>query len=181
MNEEFEVLKIAVQRLNKAGIDYMVSGSVAANYYSVPRMTRDIDIVVEIKAEDVDKFVALFAKDFYFDEAAIRAEISRRGMFNLIHNQYVIKLDFIVRKDTDFQDSSFARRRRALVEDESLWFISPEDLVLAKLLWAKDSHSEIQLKDIKNLISMVNTLDLNYIDTWVSKLGLRQIYNEAKQ
>jgi len=62
-----------------------------------------------------------------------------------------------------------------------MWFISPEDLVVSKLSWAKDSHSEMQLKDVRNLIETVDNLDLKYIDNWISQLGLEQIYKEAKQ
>lgn len=181
MSEELEVLKIVTERLDYARIDYMISGSIAANYYTVPRMTRDIDIVVELKDTSIDKFVGIFEKDFYIDKETINAEILQRGMFNLIHNQYVIKVDFIVRKDTEFQNASFSRRKKVLIENSPMWFISPEDLILAKLLWARDNHSEMQLKDIKNLIKTTDDLDLKYIKGWVSKLHLEKIYKEARQ
>lgn len=181
MSEELEVLKIVTVRLNRANIAYMISGSMAANYYTVPRMTRDIDIVVELKDADIDRFVSLFEKDFYVDKKMIRDEVSLQGMFNLIHNQYVIKIDFIVRKDTEFQNISFSRRKKVSIEKNLMWFISAEDLILAKLLWAKDSHSEMQFKDIKNLIMTVNNLDSRYIERWISKLNLGKIYKEARR
>ena len=180
MNEELEVLKIVTQRLNKANIPYMVSGSMAANYYAVPRMTRDIDIVIELTKIDVGKFVSLFQEDFYIDKEMVEKEILRRGMFNLIHNQYVTKIDFIIRKETDFQNATFSRRRKILIENSPMQFISLEDLILAKLLWAKDSHSEMQLKDVRNLIETADNLDLKYIKNWVPQLGLEQIYKEVK-
>ncbi len=181
MTEELEVLKVVTQRLNKANIAYMISGSMAGIYYTVPRMTRDIDIVIELKSEDVDKFVSLFQNDFYLDKEMIKKEVLHRGVFNLIHNQYVIKIDFIIRKEEKFQSAAFSRRKEALIEDTPMWFISAEDLILAKLYWAKDSHSEMQLKDVRNLIEIVNSLDLKYIEDWISQLGLEQIYKEAKQ
>jgi len=61
MSEELEVLKIVTQRLKEADINYMVSGSIAANYYTIPRMTRDIDIVIELKQGNIDKFVETVA------------------------------------------------------------------------------------------------------------------------
>jgi len=181
MNEELEVLKIVTQRLNKAGIPYMISGSIAANYYTVPRMTRDIDIVIELKNTDIDKFVSLFQNDFYIDdEETIKKEVLREGMFNLIHNQYVIKIDFIVRKESEFQKLAFFGRKKVSIEDSPMWFISAEDLILAKLEWAKDSHSEMQLKDVRNLLATVKDLNVAYIKEWVKKLSLSQIYNEVK-
>jgi len=69
MSEELEVLKEVARRLDRAGIAYMVTGSTAANFYSVPRMTRDIDIVVELSEQDVGKFILGFEKDHYLEPA----------------------------------------------------------------------------------------------------------------
>lgn len=181
MSEELEVLKIITERLNNANIVYMISGSMAANYYSVPRMTRDIDIVVKLKDADIDKFISLFERDFYIDKKMIRDEVLHKGMFNLIHNQYVIKVDFIVCENTEFQNMAISRRKKVSIQNSLMWFISAEDLILAKLLWATDSHSEMQLKDIKNLMATVDGLDLRYIEDWVLKLKLDKIYKEARQ
>ncbi len=60
-----------------------------------------------------------------------------------------------------------------------MWFVSAEDLVISKLLWAKDSHSEMQLKDVANLIETVDNLNSKYINNWIRELGLEQIYKEA--
>ena len=98
MSEELEVLKIVTERLSRADISYMVSGTMAANYYTVPRMTRDIDVVIELKQTDIDKFVGLFQGDFYINKETVQKEVLRQGIFNLIHNQHVIKVDFIIKK-----------------------------------------------------------------------------------
>ncbi|MHC4555919.1 MAG: nucleotidyltransferase [Planctomycetota bacterium] len=179
MSEELEVLKIVTSRLNKAGIAYMVSGSIAANYYTIPRMTRDIDIVIELQKTDIDKFVNLFQGDFYVNREMVTNEVSRMGIFNLIHNQYVIKVDFIIKKSSAYQDAAFSRRKEILIEGSPIWFISAEDLVISKLVWAKDSRSEIQLNDVRNLMETIDNLDLKYIDNWISQLCLEQIYKEA--
>ncbi len=179
MSEELEVLKTVTQRLNEAGIHYMVSGSIAANYYTVPRMTRDIDIVIELEQSDIDRFVGLFQGDFYIDGEMVRREVLRQGIFNIIQNQHVVKVDFIIKKYSPYQQAEFARRKQVLIEASPMWFVSPEDLVISKLIWAKDSHSESQLKDVKNLIETVDDLDLKYIDNWVGELFLEQIYKEA--
>lgn len=181
MSEELEVLKIVTQRLNGANINYMISGSIAVNYYTVPRMTRDIDIVIELKRGDIDRFVRLFEDDFYVSTEMIRNEVSHGGIFNLIHNQYVIKVDFIVKKASAYEEAAFSRRKQVLIERSPMWFVSPEDLVLSKLIWAKDSHSEMQLSDVRNVMQSVDNLDLKYIDDWVSQLRLDEIYREAKQ
>jgi hypothetical protein len=111
MSEELELLKEVTEGLNRANIPYIVSGSIAANYYTVPRMTRDIDIIVELKEAGIDEFVDLFAGDFYIDKEMIKKEVHRQGMFNLIHTQFVIKIDFIIKKSSPYQDTAFSRKR----------------------------------------------------------------------
>lgn len=180
MNEELEILKIVVERLEQARVPYFISGSMAANYYSVPRMTRDIDIVLELKPARLKSFIESFQNDFYVEEESIKEEVGRRGMFNLIHKEYAFKVDFIIRKETEFQDSCFQRRRDVRLGDYEAWMISLEDLVIAKLLWAKDSLSELQLRDVKNLLRTAGNLDTAYLEQWISRLSLKDAYEKVK-
>ncbi|MDT8301174.1 MAG: hypothetical protein RQ760_06780 [Sedimentisphaerales bacterium] len=181
MSEELEVLQIVTQRLREADINYMISGSIAANYYTIPRMTRDIDVVIELKQGDIDKFVGLFEDDFYINRETVENEVSRQGMFNLIYNRYVIKIDFIIKKSSSYQQCAFSRRKQVLIEYSTMWFVSAEDLVISKLAWSKDSHSEMQLKDVRNLLETVDNIDLQYIENWIRELDLEKIYKEATQ
>jgi hypothetical protein len=84
MSEEIDVLKIVTGRLERVGIGYMVTGSMALDYYALPRMTRDIDLVVELSPQDAERIVDLFREDFYVDGAAVRQAIERREAFNVI-------------------------------------------------------------------------------------------------
>ena len=87
MNEHLNILKLVVERLEQANIAYMISGSIAMNYYAQPRMTRDIDIVVELILDDVERVTALFMQDFYIDELEER-------LYVLANNRlYVSELD----------------------------------------------------------------------------------------
>lgn len=181
MNEELEVLKIVTQRLNDADVSYMISGSMAANYYAIPRMTRDIDIVIELKELNVNKFVDLFRDDFYIDKDTVRREVRRRGIFNIIHNEYIVKIDFILHQDSNFQKSCFKRRKRINIDQNIMWMISAEDLILAKLLWAQESLSELQLNDVTNLYQSAADLDKNYIEQWVDALNLDQMYKDISK
>ena len=169
---ELEVLKIVITRLASAGIHYMVSGSIAANFYTIPRMTRDIDIVIEVKEADAEKIFSLFSDDFYIDMDMVKVALHNKQMFNIIHNEGIIKVDFIVRKDAEYRKIEFERRRNIVFESVSIDITSPEDLVISKLDWAKDSLSETQIGDVRNLIKTVPDLDMGYIEKWVAKLGL---------
>lgn len=181
MSEELDVLKDVAGRLNEASISYMISGSVAMNFYAQPRMTRDIDIVIVLEPKSVKRFVLLFEKDFYIDEETVRVEVERRGMFNLIHNKLVIKIDFILQKSGEFYESEFGRKRRIDIDGVKMWIVSPEDLILSKLYWAKDSLSEMQLRDVKNILDVAENLDLEYINKWANGLGVQNMLNGSKQ
>lgn len=111
----------------------------------------------------------------------IKNEIRRQGMFNVIHNALAVKADFIIKKQSGYGETAFSRRKKVWVQDNMLWLVSQEDLVISKLLWAKESYSEMQLGDVRNLLSSVNELDLKYIGDWVSRLGLEEIYGEVKR
>ncbi len=175
MINEFKVLKDVVTRLNKNKIPYMLSGSIAMNYYSEPRMTRDIDIVIEI--ESAEKFYNLFKKNFYIDLEMIRDSILNKKMFNIIHLGEIIKIDFMVRKDSEFRKTEFSRRRKVKIGNLEIFIVSIEDLILSKLIWAKDSRSEIQLKDVKNLLR--EKVDMEYIKKWADALLINNLLNEV--
>ena len=178
LSEELEVLKEIGGLLDRAGIAYMITGSTAANFYTVPRMTRDIDIVVELAKSDTDRVVEIFAKDFYLDRETVSDAILSKGMFNLIHSESVIKVDFIVRKESPYRRTEFARRRKVVLEDQEIQIVAPEDLILSKLEWAKDSRSEFQLADVRNLLHSVQGLDLTYLARWAKELGVEALYRE---
>jgi hypothetical protein len=175
MNEQ-EVLKTVVKKLESIGIEYMVTGSIAANFYTTPRMTRDIDIVIEMGEHDADRLFSLFSDSFYVDPEMIRDALRRKSMFNIIHRAEVVKVDFIVRKDTEYRRVEFERKRSIPFEGMGINVVSSEDLILSKLDWARDSFSEMQIRDVKNLMETDPNLDRQYIEEWVEKLGLRKIY-----
>lgn len=179
-SEELAVLRLVSNRLDEAAVAYMVSGSVAMSYYAEPRMTRDIDIVVELGAAGAERMAALFSDQFYCDVDVIRDAVRRRTMFNLIHTQLVVKVDFIVRQDSPYRRTEFERRRRAQLAGFQIWIVSPEDLVLSKLVWAKPSHSELQLADVRNLVTTIPTLDWPYIERWAAELDVLELLTEVR-
>ena len=172
MADLLDVLRLVTSRLDLAGIPYMVSGSLALGYYAQPRMTRDIDVVVELDDAGVQKVVAAFARDFYCDEDAVRRAIAARRLVNLVHLESAYKVDLIVRKDSEYRQLEFQRRRRLSVGGVDVWLAAPEDLLLSKLVWAGESGSDLQLRDAAALVASVPDLDWPYISRWASTLGV---------
>lgn len=170
MLSELELLFDVTRRLEEAGLDYMLTGSMALNHYAQPRMTRDIDIVIALLLKDLETLPAVFGEDFYFSEEAARGAVLGQSSFNVIHNESLIKIDFMIRKREDYRLAEFERRRRIEVQGHPMWIVSKEDLILSKLDWARDSQSQRQLADVENLLA--TGADLNYLQTWSQKLNL---------
>lgn len=176
MQNELDIVRDISRRFDTAGIGYMLTGSMAMNYYAQPRMTRDIDLVVALRREDADNIVKLFSPDYYVSRDAVNSSIANQSLFNLIHNESVIKVDCIVRKENEYRLNEFGRRQRIKIRDFETWIVSKEDLILSKLFWAKDSMSELQLRDVKNLV--VTGCDRAYIEYWTPRLGLANLWKE---
>ena len=107
------------------------------------------------------------------------AAIAGRSAFNLIHQAYVIKVDCIVRKDSEYRSTEFARQRRGSIEGHGIALVAPEDLIISKLDWMRETRSEVQLADVRNLLRSVPDLDRQYVAHWTERLGLGALYREA--
>ena len=174
---EIDIVRDISRRFEQAGIAYMLTGSMAMNYYAQPRMTRDIDVVIAIGPEDVGRVAALFRPDYYVSEENIRESLAHESIFNLIHQESVIKVDCIIRQSSDYRRVEFERRKRISILDFTTFIVSKEDLIISKLFWAKNSHSEIQLADVQNLLS--TGYDADYLQHWTGELGLDNLLNEC--
>jgi predicted nucleotidyltransferase len=177
MQTELDVLRDVSTKLSRAGIEYMLTGSFALNYYAEPRMTRDIDIVVALEPNDADLVVELFEPEYYVPRDSIRRAIVNESLFNIIHSEGIIKIDLIVRKSGEYRRIEFDRRSEVEVDGTKIWIVSKEDLIISKLYWAKDSRSEFQLRDVKNLLA--SGYDAVYLKEWVEKLGLNRLLKEC--
>ena|SRR2546430_12475039 len=178
MLNEFDVLQDASRRLTKSGIPHMLTGSLAMNYYSQPRMTRDIDLVVEAQPKDIDGIISSFEPDYYIERHAVSRAIAHERAFNIIHNEAFIKVDCIIRKASEYRLLEFARRREVTIEGFRVWIVSKEDLIISKLYWARDSHSELQLRDVKNLLA--SGYDVDYVQHWTRTLELDKLLEECR-
>ena len=174
---EIDIVRDISRRFEKADIPYMLTGSMAMNYYAQPRMTRDIDVVVAIGPNDVEQMASLFEPEYYLSKESMRESIAHKSVFNLIHHESVIKVDFIVRKQGEYRRVEFERRQKVSILDFTTYIVSKEELIISKLCWAKDSHSEIQLSDVKNLLA--TGYDTEYVERWALELRLNNLLQQC--
>lgn len=166
------LLREIVTALDGLRIPYMLSGSLAMSAYTVPRMTRDIDIVIDLELDQADSFVKIFSGNFYVHRPSVEEEIRRRGIFNVIDHRSGYKIDFVVKKNTEYRKEEFKRRRESEIFGFKTWLVSPEDLILSKLIWIQELQSEKQIEDIRNLLENPS-LDDGYIKHWIKMMKLQ--------
>jgi hypothetical protein len=171
-----------IARLERAGVPYMITGSVASSYHGEPRATRDLDIVIDPDPAGITRLVGeLEAAGLYVDAGAALRALGDRTQFNAIDGATGWKVDFLVRKDRAFSREEFARRTRADLLGTTAWLASPEDTIIAKLEWAMASGSDLQLGDVAGMLDVGgNSLDLVYVGRWVADLGLQAPWHRAQ-
>jgi hypothetical protein len=164
---------VIIDALKECNIPYMLFGSVAMSLYTVPRATRDFDFIIHLTPQNIDLFVGKFQDGYYCDRDQVRDALKNptSGMFNIVDNSSGYKADFIILKNTPFRQEGFSRRIQMEFYGKTIYVVSPEDLLLSKLVWIQDYQSPLQMEDIKNL-SEINSLDKGYVLHWVGKLGL---------
>jgi hypothetical protein len=180
MDEQLEFMKQIATRLDSAGIPYMMTGSMAMAIYAMPRMTRDIDLVIECGPNNSDRVAELFEPDCYVDRKSIREAVSNRSMFNIIHNDWIVKADFIIRKDGQYRKLEFDRRQIIDIEGFPVSVVAAEDLILSKLHWAKEADSELQRRDARAIIESVSDLDWRYLEKWAKPLGVDDLLDQVR-
>jgi hypothetical protein len=177
-----EFLRKVTAALEIIGVPYMLTGSLASSMYGIPRATNDIDIIIAPTREQLLSVIQFFKRmDLYVEETALTA-FGNRTQFNVIDFPRGWKVDLIMRGDREFSTIEFDRRETHEVEDMRLTIAAPEDVVIAKMEWAKLGDSERQLVDAAGVLRMqAENLDLAYIDHWVKTLGLEEQWADVRR
>jgi hypothetical protein len=176
--EIFEKLREA---LAQAHVQYFVTGSFVSSAHGVPRSTNDIDIVIAPTSEQLAVLLAEFSEaEYYSDRDDAFDALTHRSQFNIIDQKTFWKVDFIVSKDEPFDRSRFERRKITEIAGVKVYAATPEDIIIAKLRWAKLGESERQIDDAAGVIRMQGEqLDSSYVKKWVELLLLEEQWKAA--
>ena len=180
--EQIELFRLVTDLLARLQIPYVVVGSFASGVYGEPRMTRDIDIVIDPNSRQVEQLVRSFPpEEFYVSHEAALAALSQRGQFNVIHPESGNKIDFIMVPDDEWGRQQLSRRRRFGSPGEPEWYAaSPEDVIIAKMIYFREGESEKHLRDIASMLRVSGqTIDRNDVGTWAARLGLAEIWQKV--
>lgn len=174
---EPDLFMIFLKPLSRSNIPYMVTGSVASMIYGEPRVTHDIDLVVELQIKDVSGLKALFGQEQFYcpPEEAIKTEISRAadGHFNIIHHASGFKADIYPAGKDELHKWAMARRQKINVDDCDIWIAPPEYVIIRKLEYYKEGGSVKHLSDIKRLLEVSgDILDTSALKEKIAKYDL---------
>lgn len=169
-NSLFQILEVVTSAARRRKIKIVVMGGMAISVYAPPRATFDIDAIGDIREESLEGFLMeLKEQGFSFDEANPVKTIAGMPFVTLYFGRSKIPLDLFLARN-EFQSSIIQRARSLRVGGMELDVISPEDLILVKLL----SGRPRDIEDIRQiLIENSGVLDLNYLRQWATRLGQR--------
>jgi hypothetical protein len=175
-----------VSRLNACQIPYMVTGSVASSSHSQPRSTNDLDIIIDPTGEALRRFLDSLPSDWYASREAALSALNSRSMFNIIEIAGGWKADLIIRGNRPFDIEEFNRRTNGITLGIEAVLITPEDSILSKLDWSRNSQSPRQFEDAVGVAAAnLAALDLQYLRKWAAQLGvesrLEQVLEQARR
>ena len=174
--EQADLLKVLVGTLEKLGVRYLLTGSLATSAFGEPRFTNDIDVVVRLTFAQVPHLCAAFPPpDYYCDQTAAEQAVRQRFQFNILHPMSGQKVDVIVATDSEFDRTRLARGVRVPAgPDFEATFSSPEDVIVKKLEYFREGGSEKHLRDIVGVLKVQGErIDRAYLTDWIVRLGLK--------
>lgn len=184
-SDQAELLKVITSLLSKHKIPYMITGAWSVIYYGRPRASHDIDFVVDLKPEDVEKVLQAFlilSPDFSFDKDAIKEAVNQKNIFQIFHLPTMLKFDCWLLQNNSFDKSRFPRKRRIKLLGQFMYIASMEDTILQKLRWYKESKIEKHLVDAAFVYQIQRKkLDRKYLKIWIINLGIKRYYQEMQK
>jgi hypothetical protein len=168
------------------GLRYMVTGAAASIIYGEPRLTHDVDVVVELNEEDAKNIIETFPSEQFYCPPIhiIKLEIRRslRGHFNLIHHETGFKADIYTVGEDQLHYWAMSRRRQVQVEGESVWVAPPEYVILRKLDYYREGKSEKHVRDIASIMELSSAqIDLQELQDKIQEYSLEKEWKEAQK
>jgi hypothetical protein len=181
--DPLELLERLVIVLERMKVPYLTVGSMATISFGEPRLTNDIDVVIDLYQPQIAEFCAAFPDpEYYLSRRAVESAVSRRHQFNIIHPSSGLKIDCILPGRSEFDVSQMMRGvRQPILDNRTAVFSSPEDVIIKKLEYYREGGSDKHLRDIRGVLKMQgDKIDRAYLMAWIDKLELRKEWEEVE-
>ena len=163
--------------LEEIPVRYAIGGSVASTHQGEPRMTNDVDVLVDLGPDHLDAFRSAFGEDWYIPDRGLPEAVRTAGSFNLIHLSWMDKVDFFVAGDEPLKRKTLERAVPLRIGEIDVAFSSAEDIVLHKLDWLRQSGGilERQRRDVLGVMKATGSaLDISYLRRMAETLSLEE-------
>lgn len=177
--DQADVVSYSLSVLERLGLRYAIVGSMASIVYGEPRLTHDVDILIELPESLIGDFCAAFSPpEWYVSEAAVREAVRQQRQFNVIHTTTANKADFIVPRQNPWGSQQLDRRRDvAVLPGRRGYAAHPEDVILGKLLYYRQGASDKHLRDITGMLQISgDQIDRDNVARWAAELGVLDIW-----
>lgn len=173
--EPASLITLFVAPLNRLGVTYMVTGSLATSIYGDPRLTHDIDLVVTLPDESITALHDAFdGAEFYvppLEVLTVEAHRAVHGHFNIIHTATALKADVYAIGADPLHRWAIERRQATTVDGHTVWLAPPEYVVLRKLQYFRDGGSEKHLRDIRAMLRQLGSeIDHSFLEAEATRL-----------
>lgn len=167
--------------LDRSGYEYAVMGGLAVRVHSIPRPTHDIDLTISIERIELSHFFeSLEHLGHTIPETYLNGWVDEVAGMPLVKvRTYIaptagVDIDVFL-CETAFQKSYLNRRIEVTVNGRNLWVVTPEDLVLLKLLASRPRD----LIDVADILFTQGQLDQTYLRNWATELGISDRLKQA--
>jgi len=183
---ELDLIKVFTARLNAVDIGYFVTGAVACVIYGEPRLTHDIDLVLELRQPDASKIVEVFPIDEFYCPPieVIQLESNRpfRGHFNLIHHETGFKADVYTTGQDELHRWAMQKRKKYDFEGEPIWLAPIEYVILRKLQYFREGGSDKHLRDIAGMLLISpHLIDFEILQERILHYDLMEDWEKARK
>ena len=171
------LIALFVAPLNRAGIEYMVTGGLAAVVYGHPRLTLDIDLVIRLSSREAAAFASLWPSDGFYSPPpeVIEEERARtnHGHVYVIHNESMMRADVYFAGTDELNEWALQHRVIRQVEGELVQFAPIESVIASKLRYFQLGGSDRHLRDIARMMEVSGSdVDRPTLDRWITRLKL---------
>jgi hypothetical protein len=182
--EPIAVTVKVTEALEKLGIPYFISGSLASTLYGMVRSAQDADIVADMHADQIQPFADALHHEFFMNKKMMAKAIKSNSSFNIIHRETMFKVDVFIPRPRPFLQSQLGRAQRQTFPADpevSAKFASAEDTILSKLEWYR-LNGEVagrQWQDVLGVLkTRVEALDLGYLRKWAKALNVNDLLEQ---
>lgn len=172
-----DLIRAVVDVLDRVGIPNAITGSVASSLHGEPFSTQDVDIIIRMTPAQARQLAEELPQRFYRSAESLEDAARKGGLANLIDADTGLKVDLSVVAATPFFDRVMKRRVQTSFGPGAPSFatVTPEDVILMKLLWRKDTQSSKQWENALGVARVQGArMDWKYLVEQARALGIEQ-------